>query len=211
MFGILCRSHNGRVAIVLDLSYGFWCQVIYRIKLPGPAILGEGKPENQNHAIIFTRGEGLQTIDMNQVSIFHWENLCVYMLSTNRKLLVYQIIISFYRITTWKRLLKWEICCKNFLKNTMVCDIHQFLELGSTYLREGEVLWFGFISLAFFIACVGCLLLPGIFCSVSSLAWFMSNQETSFVTIGQRLLANPLRWASHFQLHQCLLCMYKMS
>jgi len=43
-------------------------QVIYRIKLPGPALLGEGKPENQNHAIIFTRGEGLQTIDMNQVS-----------------------------------------------------------------------------------------------------------------------------------------------
>lgn len=42
-------------------------QVIYRIKLPGPAMLGEGKPENQNHAIIFTRGEGLQTIDMNQV------------------------------------------------------------------------------------------------------------------------------------------------
>lgn len=30
-------------------------------------------------------------------------------------------------------------------------------------------------------------------CSVSSLAWFMSNQETSFVTIGQRILANPLR------------------
>lgn len=42
-------------------------QIIYQIKLPGPAILGEGKPENQNHAIIFTRGEGLQTIDMNQV------------------------------------------------------------------------------------------------------------------------------------------------
>ncbi|GJN22580.1 hypothetical protein PR202_gb10160 [Eleusine coracana subsp. coracana] len=39
---------------------------IYRIKLPGNAMLGEGKPENQNHAIIFTRGEGLQTIDMNQ-------------------------------------------------------------------------------------------------------------------------------------------------
>lgn len=31
-------------------------------------MLGEGKPENQNHAIIFTRGEGLQTIDMNQVN-----------------------------------------------------------------------------------------------------------------------------------------------
>ncbi|KAJ0971510.1 hypothetical protein J5N97_019469 [Dioscorea zingiberensis] len=40
---------------------------IYRIKLPGPpTAIGEGKPENQNHAIIFTRGEALQTIDMNQ-------------------------------------------------------------------------------------------------------------------------------------------------
>ena len=49
-----------------ELSLYLFLQVIYRIKLPGPAILGEGKPENQNHAIIFTRGEGLQTIDMNQ-------------------------------------------------------------------------------------------------------------------------------------------------
>lgn len=40
---------------------------IYRIKLPGNAKVGEGKPENQNHAIIFTRGQALQTIDMNQV------------------------------------------------------------------------------------------------------------------------------------------------
>ncbi|OQR91279.1 callose synthase [Achlya hypogyna] len=38
----------------------------YRIRLPGNPILGEGKPENQNHAIIFTRGEHVQTIDMNQ-------------------------------------------------------------------------------------------------------------------------------------------------
>ncbi|CAL5207446.1 unnamed protein product [Lathyrus oleraceus] len=28
---------------------------------------------------------------------------------------------------------------------------------------------------------------------VSSLAWFMSNKETSFVIIGQGLLENPLR------------------
>ncbi|KAL6197155.1 hypothetical protein ACLB2K_032767 [Fragaria x ananassa] len=39
---------------------------IYRIRLPGPLKLGEGKPENQNHAIIFTRGDAIQTIDMNQ-------------------------------------------------------------------------------------------------------------------------------------------------
>jgi hypothetical protein len=30
--------------------------------------------------------------------------------------------------------------------------------------------------------------------SVSSLAWFMSMQETSFVTIGQRVLAHPLKY-----------------
>ena len=34
--------------------------------LPGNPIIGEGKPENQNHAVIFTRGEYLQTLDMNQ-------------------------------------------------------------------------------------------------------------------------------------------------
>ncbi|KAM0833601.1 hypothetical protein ACQ4PT_064158 [Festuca glaucescens] len=40
---------------------------VYRIKLPGkPTEVGEGKPNNQNHAIIFTRGEALQAIDMNQ-------------------------------------------------------------------------------------------------------------------------------------------------
>ncbi|KAJ8562056.1 hypothetical protein ON010_g7622 [Phytophthora cinnamomi] len=39
---------------------------IYRVELPGNPVIGEGKPENQNHAIIFSRGELLQCIDMNQ-------------------------------------------------------------------------------------------------------------------------------------------------
>ena len=39
---------------------------VYGVRLPGNPVLGEGKPENQNHAMIFTRGEFLQTIDMNQ-------------------------------------------------------------------------------------------------------------------------------------------------
>lgn len=43
---------------------------VFRIKLPGNPILGEGKPENQNHAIIFTRGRYLQAIDMNQDGYF---------------------------------------------------------------------------------------------------------------------------------------------
>ena len=41
-------------------------EILCKVKLPGNPILGEGKPENQNHAIIFARGEHLQTLDMNQ-------------------------------------------------------------------------------------------------------------------------------------------------
>eukprot|EP00522_Entomoneis_paludosa_P015389 CAMPEP_0172442256 /NCGR_PEP_ID=MMETSP1065-20121228/2711_1 /TAXON_ID=265537 /ORGANISM="Amphiprora paludosa, Strain CCMP125" /LENGTH=2141 /DNA_ID=CAMNT_0013192053 /DNA_START=185 /DNA_END=6610 /DNA_ORIENTATION=+ len=43
---------------------------IYRVRLPGNPVIGEGKPENQNHAMIFTRGEFIQTIDMNQEGYF---------------------------------------------------------------------------------------------------------------------------------------------
>ncbi|CAI0440658.1 unnamed protein product [Linum tenue] len=114
-------------------------QVIYRIKLPGPAILGEGKPENQNHAIIFTRGEGLQTIDMNQDN---------YM----------------------EEALKMRNLLQEFLKK------HDGVRYP-TILGLREHIFTG---------------------SVSSLAWFMSNQETSFVTIGQRLLANPLKVRFHY-------------
>ncbi|KAG2442546.1 hypothetical protein HXX76_002632 [Chlamydomonas incerta] len=45
---------------------------LYRVRLPTNrfssrgVIIGEGKPENQNHAVIFCFGEALQTIDMNQ-------------------------------------------------------------------------------------------------------------------------------------------------
>ncbi|XLR45632.1 hypothetical protein S83_030292 [Arachis hypogaea] len=114
-------------------------QVIYKIKLPGPAILGEGKPENQNHAIIFTRGEGLQTIDMNQDN---------YM----------------------EEALKMRNLLQEFLKK------HDGVRYPSI-LGLREHIFTG---------------------SVSSLAWFMSNQETSFVTIGQRLLANPLKVRFHY-------------
>jgi 1,3-beta-glucan synthase len=38
----------------------------FRIELPGNPILGDGKSDNQNHAIIFHRGEYLQLIDANQ-------------------------------------------------------------------------------------------------------------------------------------------------
>ncbi len=47
----------------------------YRVRLPlnkysgRGVIVGEGKPENQNHAVIFAFGEGLQAIDMNQDNV----------------------------------------------------------------------------------------------------------------------------------------------
>ncbi|KAK6162846.1 hypothetical protein DH2020_002687 [Rehmannia glutinosa] len=113
-------------------------QVIYRIKLPGPAILGEGKPENQNHAIIFTRGEGLQTIDMNQDN---------------------------YMEEAFKmRNLLQEFLKKHGVRKPTILGLREHIFTGS----------------------------------VSSLAWFMSNQENSFVTIGQRLLANPLKVRFHY-------------
>ncbi|KAK0540207.1 1,3-beta-D-glucan synthase [Tilletia horrida] len=38
----------------------------FRVELPGNPILGDGKSDNQNHAIVFHRGEYLQLIDANQ-------------------------------------------------------------------------------------------------------------------------------------------------
>ncbi|XVF20923.1 hypothetical protein REPUB_Repub12eG0045600 [Reevesia pubescens] len=112
---------------------------IYRIKLPGPPTkIGEGKPENQNHAIIFTRGEALQTIDMNQDNYF-------------------------------------EEAFK--MRNILEEFPHSHGAQKPTILGLREHVFTG---------------------SVSSLAWFMSNQETSFVTIGQRFLASPLRVRFHY-------------
>ncbi|KAG9444221.1 hypothetical protein H6P81_015561 [Aristolochia fimbriata] len=113
-------------------------QEIYRIKLPGPPIIGEGKPENQNQAIIFTRGDALQAIDMNQDH---------YM----------------------EEALKMRNILQEFLRHNR--------KHSPTILGVREHIFTG---------------------SVSSLAGFMSYQETSFVTIGQRLLANPLRVRFHY-------------
>ncbi|GFP98304.1 callose synthase 11 [Phtheirospermum japonicum] len=111
---------------------------IYRIKLPGPLKLGEGKPENQNHAIIFTRGDAVQTIDMNQDNYF-------------------------------EEALKMRNLLEEFKVNYGIRK--------PTILGVRENIFTG---------------------SVSSLAWFMSAQEMSFVTLGQRVLANPLKVRMHY-------------
>ncbi|XP_031263321.1 callose synthase 5 isoform X2 [Pistacia vera] len=113
-------------------------QEIYRIKLPGSAKLGEGKPENQNHAVVFTRGEALQAIDMNQDN---------------------------YLEEAFKmRNLLEEFNEDHGVRPPTILGVREHIFTGS----------------------------------VSSLAWFMSNQETSFVTIGQRVLARPLKVRFHY-------------
>uniref|UniRef100_A0A6N2K4J3 1,3-beta-glucan synthase n=1 Tax=Salix viminalis TaxID=40686 RepID=A0A6N2K4J3_SALVM len=113
-------------------------QEIYSIKLPGNPKLGEGKPENQNHAIIFTRGEAIQTIDMNQDNYL-------------------------------EEAMKMRNLLEEFRENHGIRP--------PTILGVRENVFTG---------------------SVSSLAWFMSNQETSFVTLGQRVLAYPLKVRMHY-------------
>ncbi|XP_074292592.1 callose synthase 9-like [Silene latifolia] len=112
---------------------------IYSIKLPGNPKLGEGKPENQNHAMIFTRGHAIQTIDMNQDNYFE-EALKV-------------------------RNLLEEFNSDNYgIRPPTILGVREHVFTGS----------------------------------VSSLASFMSNQEASFVTLGQRVLANPLKVRMHY-------------
>jgi len=45
-------------------------QELGRVALPGMPILGEGKPENQNLGLVFTRGAKLMVVDMNQDGYF---------------------------------------------------------------------------------------------------------------------------------------------
>ena len=111
---------------------------VYRVKLPGPLKLGEGKPENQNHAIIFTRGDALQTIDMNQDNYFEEALKMRNLLEEYRR---------YYGV-----------------RKPTILGVREHIFTGS----------------------------------VSSLAWFMSAQETSFVTLGQRVLANPLKVRMHY-------------
>ncbi|KAH0704540.1 hypothetical protein KY285_018818 [Solanum tuberosum] len=113
-------------------------QEIYSVKLPGDPKLGEGKPENQNHSIIFTRGEAVQTIDMNQDNYLE------------EAMKVRNLLEEFHG--------------KHGLRPPTILGVREHVFTGS----------------------------------VSSLAWFMSNQETSFVTLGQRVLAKPLKVRMHY-------------
>jgi len=106
---------------------------VYRVKLPGQPIIGEGKPENQNHAVVFSRGRYLQAIDMNQDGYF-----------------------------------------EEALKMRNLLEV---FDSGCAILGFREHIFTG---------------------SVSSVANYMALQELSFVTLGQRVLNQPLRIRQHY-------------
>lgn len=133
------RDEKEYYSVLVKYDQGLQSEVeIYRVKLPGPLKLGEGKPENQNHAIIFTRGDAVQTIDMNQDNYFE-------------EALKMRNLLEEYRAYYG-------------IRKPTILGVREHIFTGS----------------------------------VSSLAWFMSAQETSFVTLGQRVLANPLKIRMHY-------------
>ncbi|RLN48976.1 hypothetical protein BBJ29_004086 [Phytophthora kernoviae] len=125
-----------RYDCVLIKSDGDEIVEVYRYELPGHPIVGEGKPENQNIALAFTRGEYIQTIDMNQEHYFE-EALKI----------------------------------PNFLA-TGTADGKNITVIGmKEHIFTGRA---------------------------SSLAHFMTLQELVFVSLTQRVLANPLQSRMHY-------------
>ncbi|KAF0682346.1 Aste57867_25529 [Aphanomyces stellatus] len=125
------------VLIKWDTTYNCIAHV-FKYELPGNPILGEGKPENQNNAMPFTRGEFLQTIDMNQQHYF-------------------------------------EECLK--MPNLLVTADHHPSGKPVSIIGMREHIFTG---------------------DASSLSMFKSWQELVFVTLSQRVLADPLYVRMHY-------------
>lgn len=125
-------------SVLIKAGDGGEIQEVYRVKLPGNPVFGEGKPENQNHAMMFTRGEHIQAIDMNQEGYFE-------------EAIKMRSLLEEFRRGTPRR-------------PTVIVGFREHIFTGS----------------------------------VSSLANYMALQELSFVTLGQRVLNNPLRVRMHY-------------
>jgi len=159
---------------------------IYRIQLPGNPIIGEGKPENQNHAIIFTRGEMIQAIDMNQAGYFEEA------LKMRNLLREFDVYVCLFPSHPSASACISSLCfCLCFclplplplplrLSQGLLC----FCWLSSK--DNGRVATIvGFREHVY----------TG---SLSSIANYMALQEGCFVTLGQRVLHSPLLIRLHY-------------
>ena len=131
---------------------------IFRVQLPGPLKQGEGKPENQNHALIFTRGDAVQTIDMNQVRklaySMTWVLECLSesffnsMGSLCRELALYdshwlfcteyQIFLQF--MTTWHAKMCWTL--NEPILNVLCSNLHSTSKHALQSYQTWKVLYF---------------------------------------------------------------------
>ncbi len=128
---------------------------VFRVRLPGDPVLGEGKPENQNHAIIFTRGERIQAIDMNQ------DNSLDDGLKLRNLLGEFRTRDSLY---SYPRGHPSTATMTEDGKPTTIVGFREHIFTGA----------------------------------LSSIAQYMALQEATFVTLGQRVLADPLRARMHY-------------
>ncbi|XP_056842826.1 callose synthase 9-like isoform X1 [Raphanus sativus] len=132
------KSHKEYYSKLVKADISGKDKEVYSIRLPGDPKLGQCKTENQNHAIVFTRGNALQTIDMNQDNYFE-------------------------EALKMRNLLE-EFDQDHGIRPPTILGVREHVFTGS----------------------------------VSSLGSFISNQETSFATLGQRVLAKPLKIRMHY-------------
>ncbi|KAJ0244355.1 hypothetical protein HA466_0190010 [Hirschfeldia incana] len=132
------KSHKEYYSKLVKADISGKDKEVYSIRLPGDPKLGEGKAENQNQAIVFTCGNAVQTIDMNQDNYFE------------EALKMRNLLEEFDR--------------DHGIRPPTILGVREHVFTGR----------------------------------VSSLASFISDQETSFVTLGQRLLAKPLKIRMHY-------------
>ncbi|CDY34913.1 BnaA01g32440D [Brassica napus] len=132
------KSHKEYYSKLVKADISGKDKEVYSRRLPGDPKLGQGKAEDQNHAIVFTRGNAVQTIDMNQDNYFE------------EALKMRNLLEEFDR--------------DHGIRPPSILGVREHVFTGS----------------------------------VSSLASFMSNQETTIVTLGQRVLAKPLKIRMHY-------------
>lgn len=116
-------------------------QEVYRVRLPGNPIIGEGKPENQNHAMIFTRGEFVQVRQIDEA----FECALSIVLCTNQ-LCSYAQTIDMNQEGYFEEALKMRNCLQEFAKRegplpTTILGLREHIFTGSVSSLANYMAW----------------------------------------------------------------------